>query len=1340
MKNNSRSKSPINGGGSTYSQGSVQKKSQQQQPSVQQQQDSSYSIQISVRMRPLLQDFEDEVSWIVDKQNKSIQSQTQKNLAQSQNNANSNLLAESASLTPINGQQGKGKLMTMSTMSQDQLAIMRRRYADAYYNYSFNFDQVYSPQESTESIYNSSCKNIVYSVLDGYNSTIFMYGQTTSGKTFTMLGDMDNPGVLPYSLHDIFDEMEKRKKEQEVEYQVLVSYIEIYNEQINDLINPGMTNLRIHDDPKIGPIVQGMKQCEVTNFNEAIILMRFGEEHRCYKEKNIHEHSSRSHTIFQLKVLSKSKKENNQYSTKAAVLNLVDLAGSERLHEEDSKSGNNEETGFINKSLFVLSNVINKLAEGKSNKYIPFRDSKLTRFLSNALGGNSMTAIICTISPAAMNFYQTLSTLRFATRAKKVYTTPVVNEIKHPRDIGEINKEIDELNQRLIAKNTEIEMMQKDKIFLENTLVESTKQINLLNKEIKKIKSKQNLEDDYSLQYQQLLNDNNFIDILAQRVELFLWDDYNLSTNNSRDEGYSDLEDEKVNKKNKQIDEDAVNIGSKLKDNFKENFEQCHAEWSKMQQKLVNRYKQDVQNLQLKYKDEIKNMSRFYMKDTKQNEKELEDIIQNRDELKMIKTLERQIEKKIDNNTIFNGIAVNIILDPQLPIELDTAEEIEQYAVNVKAAYQEASQSLEQKFKDYKSLLSNICKTQIKYFATSSSNHHNLNNKNYVNDNNKLSSSIQKLTSRHSEMLQKLTILFSNKSSILESVYQQVCQNLDINPGQIFLPTTRSVTSTSQFSNITDNRVPFADQSSIANILKQNYSKYPPSYAAVNSIQGDKQMINNTPKFEEFLSNKRQNTNKQITDFLDLEEFSSISERENHQVHQKNRSMEYNRSYQHQNQSSVLSKKQQSTFDQLKSKPDGSIITFAWGSGKDGRLGLGTDRGESNPTMLANEQFIYLSCGYYHTAGITEKGELYLWGKGNSGQLGNSSFNSSKVPILANIPQTIPIVQVVCGWQHSMALSSSGQVYSWGLGEEGQLGHNDMETLNTPKMIEYFCQQAKQIKYISCGHSHSAAISEEGDLYTWGCNYDYRLMINENKNQYKPVLTQLHYLKEIYQKSGQDISQKFNVQLVSLGVNHTAVITVDGSVYTAGLGNHGELGIVLNESVPNTDIIRDIVCQQNSTNAEERCCYLHKVQTFGEENKAIDVACGYEFTIVLNSEGTVYQFGKKISQGPEFIGTKLEIQDYVTKDSQNVTPQIMYEFGNIRVQQIAAGKNHIAIITENGELYTWGKNFYDKLDMGDDKHENNKPVKLFEGINNLQCIQVSCGEFHSVCLNKFQKK
>ena len=178
-----------------------------------------------------------------------------------------------------------------------------------------------------------------------------------------------------------------------------------------------------------------------------------------YKETSIHEHSSRSHTIFRIAIESNPRSQKG--AKRCSMLNLVDLAGSERLNEFEPKTDTLGETGHINKSLFILSNVINKLAEGRSS-HIPYRDSKLTRILSMALGGNSLTAIIATISPASMNYYQTLSTLRFATRAKTVKNKPQINEYTEDFELVKVYKEeLRKIKQEMAVKAEEISIYQQ---------------------------------------------------------------------------------------------------------------------------------------------------------------------------------------------------------------------------------------------------------------------------------------------------------------------------------------------------------------------------------------------------------------------------------------------------------------------------------------------------------------------------------------------------------------------------------------------------------------------------------------------------------------------------------------------------------------------------------------------------------------------------------------------------------------------------------------------------------------------------------------------------------------
>lgn len=383
------------------------------------------TIKVCVRLRPLLS-HEDAEFWIVDEGKNTIST------------LNSNYLYNMK-------HSSEDKFNVFSNKEKEIKKVL----IDSVYSpQNFTFDRIYSTSYNSQAIYKETCRNITKSVISGYNGTIFMYGQTTSGKTFTMLGTPNSPGILPCALRDIFNMINKEKDPGA--FSVHCSYIEIYNENLHDLLTDN-NNLKLVDDPKYGVIVSGAKRIKIKNFEDGITLKDFGEENRKYRETLINEYSSRSHTIFQIFVESEYKEENNPDSegVRYSCLNLVDLAGSERLNDYDNKTEAFGETGHINKSLFVLANVVNKLAEGKNN-YIPYRDSKLTRLLSQALGGNSLTAVICTVSPAAVNYYQTLSTMRFATRAKIVKTKATLNEYLDDKGAiefykGEIKKLQDEL-------------------------------------------------------------------------------------------------------------------------------------------------------------------------------------------------------------------------------------------------------------------------------------------------------------------------------------------------------------------------------------------------------------------------------------------------------------------------------------------------------------------------------------------------------------------------------------------------------------------------------------------------------------------------------------------------------------------------------------------------------------------------------------------------------------------------------------------------------------------------------------------------------------------------------
>ena len=365
------------------------------------------TIKVAIRLRPLLphEDFE---YWTVDLNKNIIASKSENKI--SANESFSSIKSDKINF--IN----KNKYLNQLLL--DNVFIPQ----------SFKFDKIFTKDITSEKIYLDICQDVIKQFINGINGTIFVYGQTTSGKTYTMLGNINYPGILPCALKNLFDLLENEKKAKNLNYNLYCSYIEIYNEVIHDLIGNG-TGCKITEDINYGLVIPEAQKICINTFEEGIQLKDIGEEKRQYKDTLINEYSSRSHTIFQLYLeTSIQDKEKNTFRNKYSLLNLVDLAGSERINNTDKNiPNNNNETGYINKSLFALSNVINKLSENKNN-YIPYRDSKLTRLLSKGLGGGSLVTIICNISPSANNFFQTVSTLRFANRAKHIKIKPAINE------------------------------------------------------------------------------------------------------------------------------------------------------------------------------------------------------------------------------------------------------------------------------------------------------------------------------------------------------------------------------------------------------------------------------------------------------------------------------------------------------------------------------------------------------------------------------------------------------------------------------------------------------------------------------------------------------------------------------------------------------------------------------------------------------------------------------------------------------------------------------------------------------------------------------------------------
>ncbi|XP_059352577.1 kinesin-like protein unc-104 [Daphnia carinata] len=337
---------------------------------------------------------------------------------------------------------------------------------------SFNFDYSYwshDPQDSNFAPQINVYKDIGEEMLDhafeGYNVCIFAYGQTGAGKSFTMMGKQEEgqEGIIPQLCMDLFGRINSDTNE-DIQYSVEVSYMEIYCERVRDLLNPkNKNNLRVREHPLLGPYVEDLSKLAVTCFDDINELIDEGNKARTVAATNMNETSSRSHAVFTLIFTQRRFDQTTSLSTeKVSKISLVDLAGSERADATGAKGTRLKEGANINKSLTTLGKVISALAEmamkkKKKGDHIPYRDSVLTWLLRENLGGNSKTAMIAAISPADINYEETLSTLRYADRAKQIVCKAVVNEDANAKLIRELKEEISRLRELLRVEGIDVE-------------------------------------------------------------------------------------------------------------------------------------------------------------------------------------------------------------------------------------------------------------------------------------------------------------------------------------------------------------------------------------------------------------------------------------------------------------------------------------------------------------------------------------------------------------------------------------------------------------------------------------------------------------------------------------------------------------------------------------------------------------------------------------------------------------------------------------------------------------------------------------------------------------------
>ena len=352
----------------------------------------------------------------------------------------------------------------------------------------FFFDYVFDKNTSQQTIYEYTTKNLLSGILDGFNATVFAYGATGAGKTYTMLGTSKEKGIMPRSISELFKLLSSYKNK---EFKMIVAYIEIYNENIRDLLGDGNV-IDITEDPGKGVILIGAKEIEVDNTENFYELLSIGNNKRTTGSTNNNEYSSRSHAVLRINLDSIDKNSNEIISGKFI---LVDLAGSEKtssnltnnVNQERQKEGSN-----INKSLLALGVCINALAS--KSKFIPWRNSKLTRILKDSLGGNSRIVMISAISPSVFNIEETINTLVYSNRAKNIQTIIKKNVIssidrdtqvnKYDEIISNLTSELEGLRQQLAVKTHNKHLLPKKELSTPNFQISGGSKMERLSKEI----------------------------------------------------------------------------------------------------------------------------------------------------------------------------------------------------------------------------------------------------------------------------------------------------------------------------------------------------------------------------------------------------------------------------------------------------------------------------------------------------------------------------------------------------------------------------------------------------------------------------------------------------------------------------------------------------------------------------------------------------------------------------------------------------------------------------------------------------------------------------------------
>lgn len=469
----------------------------------------------------------------------------------------------------------------------------------------FSFNSVYANNATQQFIYDDCARPIIDSVLEGYNGTIFAYGQTGTGKTYTMEGKIDieeEKGIIFHAFDHIFAHISTVKN---IQFLVRASYLQIYMEDVCDLLGDPLKKLHVRQ--LNGDVtVLGLSSHIVKNPKEILDVLRKGSKNRATGATAMNNQSSRSHSVFTIII----EQQNEDGRTKVGKLNLVDLAGSERLGKTEATGKRAIEGTKINQSLFALGNVISALVTG--SKHIAYRDSKLTQLLQDSLGGNAKTVMVATLGPASFNYEETLSTLLYATRARDIKNVPKINEDPKDALLGQLKSQIDELKRKLEEQNAE---KNSDGVSVGDTQYMKT------------------IEEEHRKKLSKLMAEKNMNEEERRKMKEKLDAEYEKSKRTKE-------ESNQLKEKIAQMEQSVLVGGVNLVDKAKQQQEEIRAHQSKIKQQ-----QEEQKNLSLQKK---KQEEEIILAEKKYGSIK-EEIVEKAHKIKKIKLLNKQLNVSIDD-------------------------------------------------------------------------------------------------------------------------------------------------------------------------------------------------------------------------------------------------------------------------------------------------------------------------------------------------------------------------------------------------------------------------------------------------------------------------------------------------------------------------------------------------------------------------------------------------------------------------------------------------------------------------------------------------------------------